>query len=193
MSWDLPKFVEIGDKEYHISLDCDYRMILDCFEALNDFELEEENRIECALIIFYEEFDTIEDIYYNLSKDELVVAIKEMFKIMNCGEDEPEQDQKKPRLMDWKHDFKYIAPAVSRVLGYDIRTPEKFTHFWTFMGAYMEIGECTWSTIISIRKKKAYGKKLEKWEQDFYRENKKDVDLPQKITAEEEEWLNSDW
>jgi hypothetical protein len=57
----------------------------------------------------------------------------------------------------------------------------------------MEIGECTFSNIVSIREKKIKGKKLEKYEQEFYRENRKLIDLPHKLTAEEEEFLNSDW
>ena len=57
----------------------------------------------------------------------------------------------------------------------------------------MEIGECTFSTVVSIRSKRAKGKKLDKWEEEFYRENRKMIDLPQKLTAEEQEFLNSDW
>lgn len=193
MNWDLPKSVNIGEYDLKISCECDYRMVLDCLCALDDDELEYENKVECALIIFYEEINTPEDIY-SLSEKEIEIAIKEMFRIINCGEEEKgTEEENKPRLMDWKHDFKYIAPSVSRILGYDIRTQDKFTHYWSFIGAYQEIGECVWSTIISIRKKKAYGKKLEKWEEEFYRENKKDIDLPKKISTEEEEWLNSDW
>lgn len=193
MSWDLPKSVKVGEKEFNISFGCDYRVILDCFDALNDAELEHENKIECVLIIFYEELNTTGDIY-SLTTEEIEIAIKEMFKIINCGEEEKGTEEKnKPQLMDWKHDFKYIAPSVSRILGYDVRIPDKFTHWWSFLGAYREIGECVWSTIVSIRKKKAYGKKLEKWEQEFYKENKKDVDLPKNLTEEEKEWLDSDW
>ena len=61
------------------------------------------------------------------------------------------------------------------------------------MGAYMEIGECTWSTFISIRKKKLHGEKLEKWEEKLYRENISDISLPQNLTEEEKEWSSSDW
>ena len=54
----------------------------------------------------------------------------------------------------------------------------------------MEIGECTFATIVSIRAKKQKGKKLEKWEEEFYRENYDKVNLPQKLTKEEEEFLS---
>ena len=57
----------------------------------------------------------------------------------------------------------------------------------------MEIGECSFSNIVSIRSKKQKGKKLDKWEEEFYREHKKEIDLPRKLTKEEMEWLDSDW
>lgn len=41
------------------------------------------------------------------------------------------------------------------------------------------------STLVSIRDKLRRGKKLEKWEQEFYRENKDRVDLKTKYTPDE--------
>ena len=61
------------------------------------------------------------------------------------------------------------------------------------MGAYMEIGEGTFRTVVSIRKKKRTGKKLEKWEEEFYRENRKMIDLPMNLSKEERELLEADW
>jgi hypothetical protein len=94
--------------------------------------------------------------------------------------------------MNWQHDFAQIAPPISRTLGYDPRTPDKFTHWWTFIGAYKEIGECTFSNVISIRNKRMKGKKLEKWEEEFYRENRKMIDLPYNLSPEDENFLNFD-
>lgn len=183
MIYDLPLSVEIDGKEYTIRNKCDYRMVLDVIEALNDEDLEMEQRLQCALFIFYEDLTGCED---------MQTATNEMMKVINNGEEE-QRASNKPSLMDWQHDFKQMAPPISRTLGYDIRTPNKYTHWWTFLGGYMEIGECTFSNIIAIRSKKSRGKKLEKWEEDFYRENKKMIDLPQKLTAEEQAWLDSEW
>ena len=111
-----------------------------------------------------------------------------MMRVINCGE--PNDDnQQKPQLMDWEKDFRQLAPPISRVLGYDVRTPGKYTHWWTFIGGSMEIGECTFATIVSIRAKKQKGKKLEKWEEEFYREHYDQVNLPTKFTKEEKEFL----
>ena len=184
MMWDLPIAVEINGKSHPIRNRCDYRVVLDVICALNDNELTEEERAECALFIFYEDISQIDD---------FEMAIKEMFRIINGGEIEEQTNDNKTTLMDWEHDFQQIAPPISRVLGPDVRTFDKYTHWYTFLGGYMEIGECTFATVISIRSKRAKGKKLEKWEQDFYKEHKKMVELPRKLTAEEQEFLDSDW
>ena len=184
MMWDLPIAVEINGKTHPIRNKCDYRVVLDVICALNDNELTDEEKIKCALFIFYEDISKIED---------FDTAIKEMFRIINGGEEQEENQEQKPQLMDWEHDFSQLAPPISRVLGYNVRTPDKYTHWYSFLGGYMEIGECTFSTIVSIRSKRAKGKKLDKWEEEYIREHRKMVELPRKLTAEEEEFLNSDW
>ena len=185
MSWSLPVSVEIDGKVYNISKKCDYRLVLDILEILSDNDFSEKSRNLYALKNFYENFD--------FDEQRIERALKEMHKIIDLGNESEEKEENKPRIMDWKHDFPIIAPAVSRVLGYSVRSADKYTHWWDFIGAYMEIGECTFSNIITIRSKKQKGKPLEKWEQEFYRENKKLVDLPKNLTEEEKEWLDSDW
>ena len=57
------------------------------------------------------------------------------------------------------------------------------------MGAYMEISEGLFHEILQIRQKKMNDKKLEKWELQVYRKNKKLIDIQQQKTkrsAEEE-------
>ena len=184
MIWDLPIAVEINGKSHPIRNKCDYRVVLDVICALNDNELENEEKVKCALFIFYEDISSIDD---------FDTAIKEMFRIISGGEVEEQTNDNKPKLMDWEHDFPQVAPPISRVLGYDVRTPDKYTHWYSFLGGYMEIGECTFATIVSIRNKRAKGQKLEKWELDFLREHRKMIDLPQNLAEEEKEWLDSDW
>lgn len=181
--WSLPISVDIDGKQHFIRNKCDYRVVLDVICALNDNDLTEEEKVKCALFIFYEDVLQIKD---------FDKAIKEMFAIIGNGTEE-ENTNNQPRLMDWEHDFQQLAPPISRVLGYDVRTPDKYTHWYTFLGGYMEIGECTFATIVSIRSKRSKGKKLEKWELDYLREHRKMIDLPQKLTAEEEKLLNSEW
>ena len=89
--------------------------------------------------------------------------------------------------MDWEQDASLIVTAVNKVLGREVRA-DSYLHWWSFLSAYMEIDNKTlFSNILSIRIKKSKGKKLEKWEQEFYRENKSLIDIKRKLTAEEEE------
>ena len=178
----LPLMVSNGETNLIIRNKCDYRIVLDVFDALNDEELTDEEKAQCGLVIFYENYEEIQDPQEALNDMMLIISYS------NEGEAKKENDNRPP-LVDWSKDFKYIAPPVSRVLGYDIREP-KITHFWTFMGAYMEIGECQFSTIISIRSKRAKNQKLEKWEEEYVRENPELFEIKQKFTKEEEEFFS---
>lgn len=183
MMWDLPISVEIGGKKYAITNKCDYRMVLDVICALNDNELDDEQKIRTALYIFYEDISKCSDIEK---------AVKEMFKIISYGEEDDGKNENNSKLMDWEHDFPILVAPINRVLNCEIRSVD-YLHWWTLLSAYYEIGECTFQNVVSIRSKRAKGKKLEKWEQEFYLENKKMVDLPKNLTEEEQEWLDSDW
>ena len=183
MMWDLPTSVEIDGVEYKITNKCDYRMVLDVICALNDNELDDEQKVKTALYVFYEDIRPCQDIEK---------AIKEMYKIISYGEEDDGQSENKPKLMDWEHDFNMLVAPINRVLGYEIRAVE-YLHWYTFLSGYMEIGECTFSTIVSIRSKRAKGKKLDTWEQEYIREHRKMVELPRRLTAEEQEFLDSDW
>ena len=55
------------------------------------------------------------------------------------------------------------------------------------MSAYMEIGECTFAQIVHIRDQKRKGKTLEKFDLEWYRQNRELVDMKQKITSAEDE------
>ena len=81
-----------------------------------------------------------------------------------------------------------IIPAANRVLGQEVRAMP-YLHWWTFLGAYMEIGDSLFSTVLGLRQKRAKGKKLEKYEQEFYKENRALVDLRKKETpADSARW-----
>jgi hemoglobin-like flavoprotein len=179
--WDLPIAVEIDGEQHNIRNKCDYRVVLDVFSALNDNELTDEEKLKCALFIFYENLSEIEN---------LESAVKQMFYIISGGEEQTNEN--KPQLMDWEHDFPVLVAPINKVLGCEVRSVP-YLHFYTFLSAYMEIGECVFSTIVSIRSKRAKGKKLDKWEEEYLREHRKMVELPRKLTAEEQEFLDSDW
>lgn len=180
--YEIPTTIELDGIEFNIRNKGDYRTILDCFAALEDAELDKQERLFASLIIFYEDLESIEDIN-KLGNIEL--AIKEMYRFFNCGSDESNGRKVNYKLMDWKQDEQLIASAVNKVAGTEIRSAE-YIHWWTFVGYYSAIGECPLATILSIRDKIVKGKQLEKNERAFRQDNPQYF-IWNKNTVEEEE------
>lgn len=184
-AWELPTSLEVGGKEYAIRTD--YRVILDILAAMNDPEIfvpgmtEEEKKMEQSMTmlqILYIDFDS-------MPPRDWKEAAEKARDFIDCGI--KDDGKPKPRTMDWEQDAPLIVPAINKSVKIDVRSV-KYMHWWTFFGLYMEIGESTFSTVVSIRDKKRRGKKLDKWEQEFYRNNKHLVDLKsRKIERSEEE------
>ena len=180
MTWDYPLAAEIGGQSFSFRNRGDYRVVLDAISALTDDDLPAEYRVLCALRIVYGDLSNCKD---------TGAAIDAMMRLIRGGDEETTRSNERP-LMNWEQDFRWIAPAVSRVLGYEVRDPERYTHWWTFIGAYLEIGnDCAWSNIVRIRAKLQRGKKLEKWEQEFYREHRAEIDIKTKLNDEERQLL----
>ena len=165
----LPKSVEINGVE--CAFKSDYRDILYLFEILQDPDLLKGEAVMCACENFYETDDYLTDIQ---------TAVKEMFKfISSCDDNEGSNDYPNERLYDWDKDFNIIIAPINRILGYDVRGVE-YLHWWTFMSAFMEIKECTFSTYVEIRRKLQRGIKLEKYEEKIYKEHVSEINLPKK-------------
>ena len=179
--WSFPASLDIGGVEYEIRTD--YRVILDLLMALNDPELNDSDNKVSA----YMQSRVILEIMFpdcdNIPQEHIQEALDKVAEFIDMGIGD---DSKKPKTMDWEQDAPIIIPAINKVLNKEIRA-EKYMHWWTFLGAYMEIGEGLFSNIIHIRQKKAKGKKLEKWEQDFYKENKSLIDFQHKEKRSNEE------
>lgn len=142
-------------------------MVLDCFSALNDVELDKEERVYCALIIFYEDFNSLEDL---MAFPQLNEAVQKMYWFFNCGDDRGVGAKKHYKLVDWDGDSQLIASAVNKVANTEIRVVP-YMHWWTFMGYYLAIGESPLATVVGIRSKIMEGKKLEKHESKFKNDN----------------------
>ena len=89
-----------------------------------------------------------------------------------------------PRLLDWRQDAALIAADVNRVAGCEVRALP-YLHWWTFLACFNAIGEGQLSTVVGIRDKLRRGKKLEPWEQEYYRAHKPQVDLKPRYPAAE--------
>lgn len=164
--YTIPTSININGVEYKIRNDGDFRVILDCFCALEDLELDGRERLLACLIIFYADINSIKDIE---NIPDLRKAVSEMYNFFNCGS-ENIGTQTNRKLIDWEEDSQLICSAVNKVAGTEIRTLP-YLHWWTFMGYYSAIGECPLSTIIRIRDKIVKGKKLDKSERQFRNEN----------------------
>lgn len=180
--YELPISVTVENKEYAIRKRGDFRMVLDCFSALNDLELDKEERIISSLIIFYQDFNSVEDIY---ACECLDILAKEMMKFFNLGSDDEDERKSSYRLIDWDKDSNLICSAVNKVAGKEIRA-EQYIHWWTFMGYYMAIGQSPLSTIVGIRGKIARQEKLEKYEKRFRYENPQYFNMDYKSLEERE-------
>lgn len=180
-SWNdlLPTAVEVGGREYEIR--SDYRAILDICAAMNDAELDQQEKAEIALDIFYPAFA-------EMPPEDYQEAIERCFWFINCGD--VEQEQKHVKLMDWEQDFKYIIAPINRVTGKEVRSV-KYMHWWTFIAAYYEIGDCTFAQIVRIRDKKARGKALDKTDAEWYRKNRSLVDLKTTYTQQDDDVLSA--
>lgn len=165
--YEIPTKIFIEGEEFPIRNNGDYRMVLDCFKALQDAELNPKERVFCSLLIFYENINSIADI--NKFPD-LETAIKEMYNFFNCGKDQSVGKRMKHRLIDWDKDSQMICSAINKVANKEVRA-EPYIHWWTFMGYYSAVGESLLSTVLSIRDKLSRGKKLEKYEREFKNEN----------------------
>lgn len=168
--WVLATTAEIGGISYPIH--ADYRDILEIFRYLDDPDEPEFVRWQIALALFYEG---------DISPEHMGEAMEYLVQFLSCGDTQPAPG---PKLLDWEQDAQIIITDVNKTAGQEIRALP-FLHWWTFLAYFHAIGEGQLSTIVSIREKLRTGKKLEKWEQEYYRKNKHQVDLKKRYTAEE--------
>jgi hypothetical protein len=160
----LPNSTEINGKA--VPFDADYRNALKIFEIFNDPDLLEVEKIGLALENFYTSEEYMADVD---------TAISEMMFFLRGGTDEePQHNVSSAPLYDWEKDFDIICAPINRVMSVDVRGLE-FLHWWTFLSAFMEIGECTFNTYVSIRDKLNRGKKLESWEERIYKEHRNKI------------------
>lgn len=173
----LPASVVLNGVEYHIRTD--YRNILTLLEAMADEELDDREKWELALGIFYR--DAV--------PDDIEEAIKQLVWFLNSGKPEAETHHKKP-VFDWHQDEQLIFAAVNKVSGREVRAVE-YMHWWTFLALFQEVGESLFSQAVNIRVKKSRGEQLDKSERRFYWENRSQIDLKRKYSAAEQRSMNA--
>lgn len=166
--FELPTTVTVNNQEYAIRRSGDFRIVLDCFEVLNDYSLTQTERLLVSAFIFYEDFTEFDDIL-KVGEPNLVALINAMFDFISCGADN-NTSRTQYKAIDWHQDEQLICSAINKVAGTEVRALP-YLHWWTFMGYFSAIGESALSTIVSIRTKMVKGKKLEKYEREFVQDN----------------------
>lgn len=174
----LPTSLNIQGKEYEIR--SDYRDCLVILQAYSDPDLTDMEKGAVCISILYKEPP---------APEHLQEAYDKAVWFLNCGDTVQKPHTHQPTY-DWEQDEQMIFSAINKVANKEIRSAE-YMHFWTFIGLFNEIdGQGTFATIINIRNKKNKHKRLEKWEQEFYRNNKEIIDIKRKYTEGEKEVLS---
>ena len=190
--YELQTSVDIDGASFEIRNKGDFRMVLDCFKVLNDTELSETEKIYTALIIFYEDFNSLDDV---LKHGYIINELQEnMFLFFNVAEEELPSNTKNYKVIDWDKDSNLICSAINNVANKEIRSLE-YLHWWTFMSYYTAIGECLLSQVVSIRYKIARNEKLEKYEKKFKQDNPQyfNIDMRSNSQKEADEYIKKLW
>lgn len=170
----LPTELDIDGTAY--AIESDYRACLAVLQAVNDPDLTNARKIEVCLMLYKAFPDGMPQKKYK----EAYTAICDF---LNHGS---RNDKKVPvKIMDWEQDEDIMFPAINRAAGFEVRSVE-YMHWWTFLGLLMSVdNESVWAQVLSLRNKKAKGKKLEKWEQEYWNANKSLCEIRKPETEEE--------
>lgn len=173
--WNLPQKINVSGEEYEIRTD--FRDILNCLIAFNDPDVDEITAQAIMLKTIYKEWDKI-------PAENIKEAAQKAASFIDAGTEEDEKNT--VRLVDWEKDAQIMVSSINAVAGKEVRSVPHL-HWWTFIGYYMEIKDGLFSQILNIRQKRAQGKKLEKWEMEFYQKNKNIIDLNKQESRSKEE------
>lgn len=178
----LPKTLNINGIDKRIRTD--FRAILIVFDAINNAQLNNIEKVNILLSLF---IDEIEEENYKEAIDKINIFIDYKREEYNFVCDIEKLNNNK-KLFDWVQDENMIFSAINNIAKCEVREKE-YMHWWTFIGYFNEIGESLFSTIIGIRIKIFNGKKLDKYEQEFYKKNKSLVNLKNRYSKEENDEL----
>lgn len=171
-AYDLPTSLMIGEVAY--SLNYGWRTALDIFAVFSNPDYDRVEKTAKMLCLLFPDWKTI-------PAENIREAIEKACDFLDCGK-KPEKGPR-PRLVDWEQDAEIIIPAVNQVANREVRL-DSGIHWWTFFGWYMSIGGGVFASVLHIRRKRLKGKRLEKWEEEFYRENQHLIELKTRESRE---------
>lgn len=181
MIGELPESLEICGRSYRIRTD--FHVALTIFQALDDPELDDREKQLAMLECLYEAPEEI-------PPEHIAEALEKAAWFLDGG-NMPKKDMQ-VKTLDWEQDESLIFSAVNKTAGFEVRGG--YLHWWTFLGYFSECGDTLLSTVLNLRRKKAKGKTLDKWEREFIAEHPELINLRRRLTEKEkaeEEWVNN--
>lgn len=176
MLGQLPKSLIVNGTEYEIR--SDFRNILTIFDALEDPDLTDEDKAYVLLRRVYVDLESI-------PKSDFTAAYQAAVDFIEGASAKGKHSSYK--LFNWRKDEQMIFPAVNKVAGCEVRLVD-YMHWWTFLGYFSCVDrEDLWSFVLSIRQKRAKGKKLEKYEREFYNANRELCSVESNVPAKKAE------
>ncbi len=176
----LPSSLSLQGQEYAIN--ADWRPCVNIMRMFERTDLSDTEKILCMVGILYK--DEIPDSLVTEAAEQAVW-------FLNLGEvaDGKKNALSLGRLFSWEQDLKFIISAVDKSAGFSIRSRE-FYHFWEFVSAFFETGECVFNTIVHQRKLKKTGKQS-KADKEWWAENRDIAELKVELTSDEQEILDA--
>lgn len=172
----LPQTLNINGRAYKIH--SDYRDILQIIAAFGDKELSDEEKAYVCLKRLFIAMESIPKSDYQDAYEAAITFIE-----CHISDRKPS-----PKVVNWEKDEQLIFPAINKVAGMEVRAVP-YMHWWTFLGYFQSIDrEDIWGFILTIRQKRAKGKKLEKYEKDFLNANRDICEVEfreEKVTTED--------
>jgi len=177
MIGELPKALEVGGKSYEIRTD--YRVALMIFQAYNDPDISQiEKALNCLECLYKEVPDNAE------------AALEKAAWFLDGGSN-VKLKELPVKTIDWEQDESLLFPEINKIAGTEVRLLD-YLHWWTFLGFFSTMGEGLYTQILNIRQKRAKGKKLEKWEIEFFNSHKEMIIIHEKLTEEEQAELDAE-
>ena len=175
MIGELPTALEIGGKKYAIN--ADYRNIFRIIDAMNDERLTNySKRLVCVRRLYSEP----------VPQEHLPEAYQKAKWFIDGGRAGSASRKESVRLVDFEQDEPLLFAALNSAAREETRALP-FMHWWTFLVLYISLPpDSLFARVVRIRSKLAKKKKLEKWEDEFYRANKELIDLKKIYSPEQQ-------
>ena len=176
--FSLPSEVDVAGRSYEVRTD--YRVILEILVMLDDPDLSDGDKTEALLRMFY----------VNQSPDPMA-AVEAFRRFVDPRCEDKNLTSRNARLISWQQDFDLMVAPINHILGCEVRALDHL-HWHTFLSAYLEIPpDSVFARVLRIREKLRQGKKLEKYEKQWFNKNRDLVHLKPKFSQAEELIIDS--